>query len=110
LIVMGFRSASGDDRFPAELESLFAAYRTSTLEVEASAEFMPRLWERIEGQQTVTYNFGRFARGFVSVAAGLCLMLSTSFLTPPQISTSKNGTYVDFLADDTDDSPDTAAI
>jgi len=80
-------------------------------EVEPSSDFMPRLWEKIEGQQRVTYSFGKFARGFVSVAAGLCLFLSTSMWNPPQqTSTSKSGTYVDFLADESDDAPDTAAI
>ena len=107
---MGFRYKASEDRLPAELESLFAAYRTAMPEVEPSTDFMPRLWEKIEGQQRVTYNFGKFARGFVSLAAGLCLFLSTSMWNAPQVSTSKNGTYVEFLADDSDDAPDSAAI
>jgi len=109
---MVFRKTfSESDKLPAELESLFAAYRTALPEVDASPDFMPRLWERIDGRQRVTYSFSRLARGIVTVAAGLCLFLSSSMWSTPQISTSKAGTYVDVLADDSsDDSPDSIAI
>lgn len=108
---MAFQEKSSQfDRFPAELESLLATYRTAVPEVEPSVEFMPKLWERIDKQQRITYSFRRLARGFVTVAAGLSLFLSGAVLNPPQISTSHTGTYVDVLADSDDGSDSSAAI
>jgi len=108
LIAMAFHEKfSQFDKLPAELESLFSTYRASVPEVEPSIEFMPRLWERIDSQQRITYSFRRLARGFVTVAAALCLCLSAAVLNPPQTSTSHAGTYVDVLAD-TDDGPDSS--
>jgi len=102
---------SESDRLPAELESLFAAYRAAVPEVDASPEFMPKLWERIDGRQRVSYGFSRLARAFVTAAAGLCLFLSSSMWNSPQVSTSKAGTYVDVLAEDgSDESADSVVI
>jgi hypothetical protein len=106
---MAFHEKSSQfDQFPGEVASLFAAYSTAVPEVEPSVEFMPKLWDRIDKQQRITYSFRRLARGFVTVAAGLCLFLSSAVLIPPQISTSHAGTYVDVLAD-TDDGLDSSA-
>jgi cell division FtsZ-interacting protein ZapD len=96
------RSPVEKDHFPAEIETLLAAYRSSLPETDASVDFMPKLWERIEGQQRVTYSFRKFASGFVTVAAAMCLMLSVAVQSSQShMTTARSGSYVDVLADDT---------
>ena len=89
-----------NDRFPPEMDALFASYRNSFAELDASRNFMPGLWSKIEQRQSVTYGFRRMARGFVTVAAAICLMMSAVLWSPPQFnSPASPSTYVDVLAD-----------
>jgi hypothetical protein len=93
------------DRISPELEALFASYRNSVRVPDASPDFMPGLWTRIEQKQRVTYSFRRIAQGFVTAAAALSLMMSLALWTPDQKQVPA-GTYVDVLAD----AEDTAAV
>ena len=90
------------DRMPAELESLFASYRTAVEIPDASADFMPVLWSKIEQRQRVTYGFRRMASGFVTAAAAICLMISFALYNPSQVQTPASATYVEVLADSAD--------
>ena len=97
-------SGQGEDRFPAEVEGVFHAYREALPDFEGSPEFMPKLWERIESQRTVTYSFRRIANGFVTVSAALCMMFAAALWVPPSHTASSTpNTYVEVLADDTTD-------
>jgi hypothetical protein len=90
-----------DNRFPSDLDGLFAAYRDSFDGLDGSRNFMPDLWAKIEQRQRVTYGFRRMASGFVTAAAAICLMLSALLWTPSQLSPSSTGsTYVDVLVED----------
>jgi hypothetical protein len=89
-----------DNRFPSDLEGLFAAYRDSFDGLDASRNFMPGLWAKIEQRQTVTYGFRRMASGFVTLAAAICLMMSAFLWTPSQFSPFYSSTYVDVLVED----------
>lgn len=89
------------ERKPMELEDLFASYRRAVPEVDASANFMPGLWAKVEQRQRVTYSIGRLASGFVTAAAAICLILSAVLSSPSQVPTLYSSTYVDILADDT---------
>jgi hypothetical protein len=86
-----------DQNRHAELEALFASYRNAIEVPEATPDFMPGLWNRIEQRRSVTYSFRRLASGFVTAAAALCLMMTLAMWSPSQIGAS---TYVDVLADD----------
>lgn len=92
-----------EDRFPQELDLLFASYRGAFGELEPSRHFLPNLWARIEQRQKLTYSFRRLASGYVTLAAALCLMLSAVLWTPSQPA-QYAATYVDVLADDGADS------
>lgn len=85
-----------------KLEELFAAYRDALPDREPSAGFMPELWRRVDQRRRPSLLFGRFARGFVTAALGLCLAMAAVTWTP-----SKNvvytSTYVDVLDDDNND-------
>lgn len=83
----------------AGIDALFASYRDSIEVPDATPDFMPGLWKRIEQRRSATYSFRRLASGFVTAAAALCLMMTLAMWSPPQ---NLAGTYVDALADDAD--------
>lgn len=84
---------------PDELQALFASYREALPDPEASANFMPRLWESIESKQVFAYSFRRLARTIVAAAAALCLIMSLLFAIPSR-HLSMTSTYIDVLNDD----------
>lgn len=90
------------DRISPEVEALFASYRKAARVPDASPDFMPGLWAKIEQKQGVTYSFRRLAQGFVTAAAALCLVMSFAMWTPPEQKQAPVSTYVDVLADDAD--------
>ncbi|MEP6536590.1 MAG: hypothetical protein ABJF23_14785 [Bryobacteraceae bacterium] len=86
---------------PAEIQAMFASYREALPDPEPAANFMPQLWTRIDSQRNYTFNFGRLAKRFVSVALASCLAMSIFFLTPAhQMSSVYGATYLDALAAD----------
>jgi hypothetical protein len=90
------------DRMSRQLDELLASYRSAVIVPDASPEFMPGLWTKIEQKQRVTYSFRRMASGFVTAAAALCLAMSVAMWTPPEQLQIPAGTYVDVLADAAD--------
>jgi hypothetical protein len=82
-----------------KLDELFAAYRDAVPDREASAAFMPELWKRIEQRRKQTFNFGRFARGFVSAAAAFCLAMG-AITWSPSSNPIYTSSYIDVLDDD----------
>jgi hypothetical protein len=86
---------TNDDR---ELDDLFQKYRTSCPEVEASAGFMPKLWERIESRRSFWFAFQGLGRTATTASTALCLLLLIlNFLSGSQ---SRLPTYTDALAAD----------
>jgi len=84
-----------DDR----LDALFAAYRAACEPREVSANFMPELWGKIERVQSTTFSFRKIARGFVTAAAALSLVMATVAVLPSsQHSPVYSVTYVEALA------------
>ena len=81
------------------LDALFRAYRTAC-EPEVSVNFMPELWKKIEKAQSATFSFRRIAKGFVTAAAALSLILAgIGFLSSHRQSALLYQTsYVDALA------------
>ena len=79
------------------LDALWAEYRSLSPDPDASAEFMPKLWQKIEARRVdPVFIFRRFAKICVmaTVAVVLIFALSISRLQyEPGISTS----YVDAL-------------
>ena len=81
------------------LDALFRAYRSACEPREVSANFMPELWQKIERVQSTTFSFRRIARGFVTAAAALSLVMATVAALPSQQgSPVYNVTYVEALA------------
>jgi hypothetical protein len=85
------------------LDALFAAYRDACPELEASADFMPRLWARIEGRREnlAVVAWRRWAQAFVSLAAAACLFMGLLQVFPQQPPPSYvHTTYVEQLSED----------
>jgi len=86
----------GDDE---RLNALFRAYSVACEPRDVSPNFMPELWQKIEKVQGATFSFRRIARGFVTAAAGLSLVLaSIAFLPSYHVSPIYSTTYVESLA------------
>jgi hypothetical protein len=90
------------------LDSLFHAYRAACPDRDASANFMPELWQRVEARQAYTFSFRRMANGFVTAALALTVFLGIYLAIPPKSTPSYPISYLQALADsDSIDTPDT---
>jgi hypothetical protein len=83
-----------------QLDQLFERYRTAVPDPEASVNFMPELWRKIEARQFFLARLKKLTQVFVVAAAAICLFLGIALQLPissaPQVV---RGNYVDVLAD-----------
>jgi len=82
-----------------KLDALFGAYRDACPDPEASANFMPTLWARIDSRQTFLFSFRRMANAFVTAAVALSIALGVYMSIPRSTPGSAPETYVEALAD-----------
>ena len=84
-----------------KLDALFQAYREACAAPEASANFMPNLWARIDSRQTFKLSFRRMANALATVALALSLVLGVYMTTSRTSRTTAGGyqTYVEVLAE-----------
>jgi hypothetical protein len=82
-----------------KLDALLRAYRTACQAPEASAHFMPDLWQRIEARQGFLFSFRRLASALVPVAIALSIALGVYAYTPRHISNYTPQTYIEALAE-----------
>jgi len=96
----GDRGRSAEE---AQLDALFRANHSACDPGEVSPNFMPELWQKIETVQSASFSFRRIAKAFVTVAAGITLILVGIETLPfRQTSPIFSATYVEALADHTD--------
>ena len=81
------------------LDALFRAYRDACPTPEASANFMPALWGRIESRQNFTFSFRHMANGFVTAAVALTIALGVYMSIPHASAVTSSETYIEALAD-----------
>jgi hypothetical protein len=87
-----------------QLEEVWSEYRAAFPDREPAADFIPRLWARIEGRSSFTLVFGRLARLLVTAAAAACLLLAALNMAPhPARATAhtRYATYTDVLTAET---------
>jgi hypothetical protein len=87
------------ERLDQELNSLFAAYREAVPDPDPSADFMPRLWSRIEAKRSFVYRLRRMSQVAVAAALAVCLLGGLLISPVNHYPTQLAGTYVDILAD-----------
>ncbi|MGA3016931.1 MAG: hypothetical protein ABSF62_07405 [Bryobacteraceae bacterium] len=90
-------SMRGNDE--ERLDALLRAYRDACPTPEASANFMPALWGRIESRQSFTFSFRHMANGFVTAAVALTIALGVYMSMPHSIAVASSETYLEALAD-----------
>ena len=92
---MNFMHGSDDQ----QLDALFRAYHDACEAPDASANFMPNLWARIESRQRFTFSFRRVANALTTAAVALSLLLGVYMSIQRSSSVEYNQTYVEALAD-----------
>jgi hypothetical protein len=101
---MDSKHRSGDE----QLDLLFQKYRAACPDRDASANFMPELWRRVEARQAFTFSFRRMANGFVTAALALTVFLGIYLAIPPKSTPAYPVSYLQALADaNTIETPDT---
>jgi hypothetical protein len=79
-----------------KLDELWAEYREACPDRDAGADFMPKLWHRIESRRNETlFLVRRFAQVCVAATLALALLM---VIIPEFQSDSDSGTYADALA------------
>jgi hypothetical protein len=88
------------------LDALFRAYRDACPTPEASANFMPNLWAKIESRQRFTFSFRRMANAMATAAVALSLVL-TLYMALPRSNANYPQSYLEALAEaNSVDTPD----
>jgi hypothetical protein len=82
-----------------QLDLLFRAFRDACPTPEPTANFMPKLWQRIESRQGSVFSFRRMANALVTaaVAATICLGVYTTLHHTDSAFYSQS--YVEALAE-----------
>jgi len=86
------------DQWHNELEGLFQGYKKALPDPDASANFMPELWRKIEARRSFTIRVKKLTQLFVAAAAALCLLFAMIQVAPSSRQEFR-GTYVDTLAE-----------
>jgi len=83
------------------LDRLFQAYREACPTPEPQADFMPRLWQKIEARRTFTFSFRRMANALVAAAMTASIALGIYMALPHggPPNASYGASYVEALAD-----------
>lgn len=86
----------------ARLDEWFSAYRDACPEPEPSADFMPRLWARIEGRREfqAAAAWRRWTEAFLSLAAAASLLIVLTQAVPQSTPAYYHSTYLDQLSED----------
>ena len=70
------------------LDALFQTYRKACPDPEASANFMPQLWQRIEARERTSTVFVRLARNLVTAALALSSVLALAITVSHSLATA----------------------
>jgi hypothetical protein len=95
-----------DAREPSELDArldeCFAAYRDACPDPEPAADFMPRLWARIEGRREsqAAAAWRRWTEAFLSLAAAASLAIVLLQVVPQATPVYYHSTYLDPLSEE----------
>jgi hypothetical protein len=81
-----------------KLDALFRAYAAIPTP-DASANFMPELWQKIESRQTFTFSFRRMANALATAALVLSIALGAYMAIPRSSPTYPSQSYIEALAE-----------
>ncbi len=83
------------------LDGLLVRFRDACPDPEPGPNFMPALWQAIDSRRSFALSFGRWAKGLVTAAAALAMLMAVFVAMPSrQVSPVYLATYIDVLDDD----------
>jgi hypothetical protein len=89
------------DRMEDKLDAVWVAYKDACPDPEASPDFMPKLWGRIEARRAATLSiFRRLSQVCVMATVALTLLMTVVLIPHLQKLPVYSATYVDVLAAD----------
>ena len=86
------------DQWNDELNGVFASYKAAVPGPEASTNFMPELWRRIESRRNLTMRFRKLTQLFMAAAAAMSILFITMLSVPAFSGVEDDGSYVEVLA------------
>jgi len=86
------------DQWNDELNGVFASYKAAVPDPEASANFMPELWRRIDRRRNITIRFKKLTQVFMAAAAAMSILFITMLSVPAFSGSDDDGSYVEVLA------------
>lgn len=84
----------------SRLDELFLAYRQACPDSEATPNFMPELWAKIEAREVSTNWFGRVAKALVTAALAASVILGMMISSRNHPNAFFDATFVDALRAD----------
>lgn len=91
--------SESENRMNQEFDRLLAAYREACVEPDVPADFMPKLWNRIESGQHWTRQIWKWSNGLVAAAAAASLFFVMLQMLPKRPAVVYSATYLEALAD-----------
>jgi len=86
------------ERMNDKLDALWAEYRDACPDPDPSANFMPQLWEKIEGRRAATMSlFRRWTEACIMATFALSLLIVAFLIPRYQREPVYGATYVDVL-------------
>lgn len=90
------------------LQHLMGRYQAACPEIDPSADFMPRLWERIDMRRSLSWRLRGYARVIATAAATICFAIAVVQLAPIGRNPTYDRTYLEAL--EADHTPETMAF
>ena len=84
--------------FPGELQRVFRGYGDFHAEADVSADFMPRLWERIEARRSPFFLIRRTARFLVAGSLAAALLMGVVLIPHFEKESRPSGYYADVVS------------
>lgn len=83
-----------------QFDELMGRYREACPDPEASAVFMPRLWQNIEARQNYLIEWKRWTQGFLAGAIAAGVLFAVLQVLPDQRPAFYQTTYLETLAEE----------
>jgi hypothetical protein len=90
----------GNSTEDARLNEMFRTYRAACPDADASPNFMPNMWAKIEARENSTTWFGSVAKALVTAALAASVILGMMISSSKQSSSFFDATFVDALSAD----------
>jgi hypothetical protein len=89
----------GDD-LERRFDEMLGSYREAVPDPEASAAFMPKLWQKIDARQNYLLEWKRWTQGFLAGAVAASLLFVVLQVLPKGSADFYTATYLETLAED----------